>query len=88
MYPCPNCKTDVYNMDERCYLCDYDLRREPARRAEEDSRSSSGYVSGLDAATEIRRLRDALRRLEREICTNPTPEKLDIQLAIIAEALE
>jgi len=29
-----------------------------------------------------------LRRLEGEICTNPTPEKLDLQLEIIKEALE
>ena len=49
--------------------------------------ASRGSASGLDLINENRRLRDALRRLEREICTNPTPEKLDLQLAIITEAL-
>lgn len=48
----------------------------------------SGSASGLDMATEIRRLRDCFRRLEREICTNPSDEKLQQQMDIIAEALD
>jgi hypothetical protein len=46
------------------------------------------WASGLEMATEIRRLRDCFRRLEREICTNPSDEKLQQQMDIIAEALD